>query len=137
MNKKKRNVLDELSYYILIVLLAIFVTGIAYLMMPILLIAGTYIGYALLLIIGLIFGTFVAFFIDDMDHLTHHHHAGVWMIVILGSVLSFIAIWINTPLAPRRVPDTMFGPVPNALIAGLIFSISFLIPYFIYLWKKK
>jgi len=137
MKKKKRNILDELSYYTLVVLLAIFVSGIAYLMMPILLIAGTYIGYALLFIIGLIFGTFVAFFVDDMDHLTHHHHAGVWIIVILGSILSFISIWLNTPLAPQRVNDVMFGPPPNALIAGLIFSISFLIPYLIYLWKKK
>lgn len=137
MNKKKRNILDQLTYYILIVLLAIFVVGIAYLMTPILLIAGTYIGYSLLLIIGLVFGIFVSFFVNDMDYLTHHHHAAVWLIVIFGSILSFVAIWINAPMTPERVHEPLYGPQINALVAGLFFSISFLIPYFLHLWKKK
>lgn len=129
--RKERHILDELNYYLLIFLLLIFMLGASYFIMPVLLVLPALVSYGVLIMLGLIFGLMTSYFISTMDSITHHHHAGIWFIVIAGAMISFVVMWGAMP------EDSKIGTGLQPLFVGWTFCIAFLLPYYLYLRRTS
>ncbi|PIN81785.1 hypothetical protein COV13_00130 [Candidatus Woesearchaeota archaeon CG10_big_fil_rev_8_21_14_0_10_32_9] len=129
MNPKQtrtNKLIQKTNYYVLILLLLLFVTGLAFLLTPLILLANQIIVYSLLISVGLVFGLFIGYFAKDLDHLTnHHHHAEIWMAVLIASLLNFFAIIGAVQLAAKNLNLAH----PSAVYMALAFTVSFIIPY--------
>jgi hypothetical protein len=117
------------------VLLLLFTLGLAFLLTPLLLVGNSGIAYGVVTILGLVFGLFITFFVKDMEALSKHHHAGIWIVVLLGSLISF-AIF-STASSQLAIFIGGSGEVyANSVVLGLLFSAGFFTPYFLFLVEQ-
>jgi len=124
--EKKNQLIQKTNYYVLILILLLFVTGLTFLLTPLLLLANHIIVYSLLISVGLVFGLFIGYFAKDLDHLTdHHNHAEIWMTVLIASLLNFFAIIGAVQLAAKNINLAH----PSSPYMALAFTVSFIIPY--------
>lgn len=129
------SLLDDATYYLLLLLLVFFTAGLAFLIMPLMLVGNVFVTYLTLTFLGVSFGIFVSVFIRDLERLTKHHHAGIWAIVLFGSIINFVAVYLNSLDIMTAFANREF--VSNPFLAGLLFSASFAVPYALFLVKNK
>lgn len=126
--QRKNELIQKINYYILIIILILFITGLAFLLTPLIILANPIIVYLLLISIGLVFGLFIGYFAKDIDHLEHHHHhAEIWMSITIAATLNFFAITGAVELASKNLDITS----PSSILMALAFTVSFIIPYII------
>ena len=113
----KSFVLRDTTFYILLFGLIFVSAGAAFLLIPMLLFLGWF-GYLVTAILGLSIGLLVNHFIHDLDDLTKHHHAGIWLVIILSSILNFFIIYMSVPVNVSE----------HALTASTLFAGMFLMP---------
>lgn len=111
-----RNVLQEKTYYLLVLMLSVFLAFLAYFLTPLFFIGG-HVGFFITMCIGLSIGWFIAIFMKEIDFLTKHHHASLLIVVFVSSIVFFSSIY------------TSIFHSSNSLLIGIVFFISFLIPY--------
>ncbi len=125
---KGPDLLTETTYYLLVCFLVLFTGSIAFLLTPIFLVGDLIVSSIITIIVGLSFGLFTSSFIKMLDQLTKHHHAGIWIIVSLGAILSFTAIFLYA--SSERLAEALgFVPLPNPFFVGALFALSFLLPH--------
>ncbi|MCF7866013.1 hypothetical protein K9L67_01090 [Candidatus Woesearchaeota archaeon] len=112
-----RIILGDSTFYVLLIALLLVSAACAYILIPILLFLGWF-GYFVTGILGLTLGVFINHFVQNLDDFTKHHHAGVWFVIIFGSLLNFSVIYVSVPV----------NIYSYAFSAGLLFAICFLIP---------
>lgn len=133
---KEHDIISETTYYLLVCFLVIFTLAIAILLTPLFMLGDLVVSGIITGIVGISFGAFTASFIKMLDKITHHHHAGIWIIVSLGAILSFTAIYYYT--ASERVTEILgFTPLPNPVFVGALFAASFLLPYLLMYIEEK
>ena len=109
-----RNALDQKMYYLLILLLALFMSFISFFLAPIFAITNT-VGLLVAAIIGMSMGWFISIFLREIDYLTKHHHASVLIVVAVCVSVSFSMVNLQY--------------ISNPFSAIAIFIVSFLLPY--------
>ncbi|MFT4311435.1 MAG: hypothetical protein ACMXX7_02305 [Candidatus Woesearchaeota archaeon] len=127
----KKRILGELSYFITIVALMIFIAFFAYFIGPLLLIGNQVASATITGILGFILGWFVALFMRDLDDATHHHHAALILVVIAGAAINFLSVYGYVMSSVDIITNF------NSTVIPVIFSTGFVAPYLIitYLWK--
>ena len=133
-HKNKHRKTHETMYYLLLLVLVLFIAGCAFLLLPLILVATPIVVYIITFILGGVFGVFLIYFIKDLDVLTHHHHAGIWFVVLVSSIINFLSIFIIT--AEFR-NFTGIHYLANPFLTAIIFSAGFLLPYYISLFNEK
>lgn len=122
---ESRRVWSEFLYYWLLAVLLLFAVGSAYLLAPLLVVETGFISYALTAFIASIYGAFIVVFVHDLDEITHHHHIGVFLTMIVGSLTSFLVLW-----------GGLLGQVDESFTAlglALTFGAFFFFPYLMYI----
>ncbi len=125
---KGTDLLTETTYYLLVCFLVLFTAGVAFLLTPLLLLGDIVVSAIITIIVGLAFGAFIASFIKMLDQLTKHHHAGIWIIISAGALLSFTSIYLYAS-SDRMTGVLGFAPMPNPFFIGALFAVSFLAPH--------
>jgi len=128
--------MDDATYYLLLVLLVFFTSGLAFLLLPLMLIGGSLVTYLTLVFLGVAFGIFVSVFIKDLERLTKHHHAGIWAVILFGSVINFLMVYVHSSSARETISEAGYY-VADPVFSGIIFSLGFMLPYFLLLKKIK
>jgi hypothetical protein len=108
-----KKTLQYYVYYLLVFSMSLFLAFLAYLLTPMFLLGG--ISFFITAALGLGMGWFIAVFMREIDFLTKHHHAALIIVVFVSSFVFFSLI--NSDVSS------------NSLLTGIIFSVSFLIPY--------
>ena len=131
--RKKPFLTLNANYYLLLFILIIFTAGLSFLLMPLVLIGKPLTVYSITLVTGIVFGLFITIFVMDLDELTHHHHAGIWAIMLFGSIINFVAVYLNKNIISSTLMSLSPENPASPVLAALIFAIGFFIPYNIYM----
>lgn len=131
--RKKPFLTLNANYYLLLLILIIFTAGLSFLLMPLILIGTPITVYSITLVTGIVFGLFITLFVIDLDTLTHHHHAGIWAIMIFGSVINFVAIYLNKNMISSTLLSLSPTNAASPVLAAVIFALGFFIPYNFYM----
>ena len=101
---------------------------ISVILIPFLLVMQDIYLYAVVVVLGLVFGFIFNFLITDIEHLETRHHvfAGTF-IPLIGIIDIFIMITISNDIA--RVFKLMTHS--NALYVAIVYVVSFMLPYII------
>lgn len=131
--RKKLFLSSDANYYLLLLILIIFTAGLSFLLMPLVMIGTPLTVYSITLVTGIVFGLFITIFVMDLDAMTHHYHAGIWAVMLFGSIINFVAIYLNKSI----VSDTLMSLSPtnpaSPLLAAVLFALGFFIPYNFYM----
>lgn len=137
--KRGYKILQESGFVLLILVILVMTAGIGFVVVPLLLIFDNFAAYAIAAIMGLAMGALVNRFVHDLENLTHHHHAILWMLSLMSAILNFSAVYFgivnNNPLWSSDLV-----PLEIAVWGALIFSIGFFVPLFLemlHLAKKE
>ncbi len=99
---------------------------------PLLIVFDNFRLYLIIMFIALSFGLLLTHFISDIDHFKLKHHAIISMVIPLTAIMSSMIIVNETNKL------VFLGAVNhNPVLPGIVFTISFMIPYIIYLWGLK
>lgn len=116
----------EWHFLIFLVIVLAFSLGAAFFFAPFILTVSYGYVLGLMAVIAAIYGYFTGVFVYDLDHVTHNHHAGVWVTAVVGSALGYFL------LRNRLVGSAMQGMVPggDALqLLGLFFATAYCVAY--------
>ncbi|MCC7575032.1 hypothetical protein KO361_05555 [Candidatus Woesearchaeota archaeon] len=130
MAKPKRKKIHEALYYLTVLITIIFISAMLFFISPILFFGHYFYVYIVLMTIGVTLGAFLKGFLKDLDELTHKHHAGLIIIVLIAAMLNFVSL--TTALTIHINKSIHFS-----ILSALIFTISFLIPYAYHYYKKE
>lgn len=130
MAKTHRKKLHESLYYLMLITLIIFISGLLFLISPLLFFDNILYMYLVLIIVGIALGYFIKGFLHDLDELTHKHHAGLISVVMIVSTLNFITMLLSFTLLTEKT-------IYLAILSATVFTISFLIPYIHHYFKKE
>ncbi|MCF7871985.1 hypothetical protein K9L97_03030 [Candidatus Woesearchaeota archaeon] len=108
------------TFYVLLLALLFLSAVCALVVVPILVLFNWW-GYLVLGILGVSTGFLVNNFVMGLDDFSHHHHGGVWFVMIFGSLLNFFVLYY---LLPVDVSSHSFS-------AGSLFAFCFLLPNFL------
>lgn len=122
MAKTKRKKIHEALYYVLVLVATIFISGALFLTAPLLVLGNLFLLYLILIVLGIALGAFLKGFLHDLDELTHTHHAGLTLIVLLVAFLNFLSLTTSYTVFTEKT-------LTLAIISAMTFTISFLIPY--------
>lgn len=129
MVKTKRKKIHEALYHIMVLATIIFISGTLFLLSPLFVLSSFFYTTITLIVIGIATGAFLKKMLEDLDEITHKHHAGFFLIILLSATINFFSITVS---------KTLFTDY-NFLISfqsAIIFTISFLIPYIYHYYKK-
>lgn len=128
MEHKKHKMNQEAMYYVTLFFLLLFTAGVSFMLLPLLYFAGNLLAVIITGILGLAFGLFLAFFIKELDLITHHHHAGIWAVFLLGSIINFGIIYYSRQSLSKELP--LMTNTADPLVVALVFALCFFIPSF-------
>lgn len=84
--------------------------------------------------VGMLYGYFTANFVFDLDHVTKHHHAGLWATALSGAMLG--ALVVNDQL--RSSDWWALLPAGNGLYRyALLFALSYCLAYTAWLLYRE
>lgn len=129
MAKTRRKKLHEALYYLMLIAVMIFISGALFLISPLLFFDNVLYMYLILIIIGIALGYFLKGLLHDLDELTHKHHAGLILVVLIVSTLNFIALILSFTILTEKT-------IYLAILSATVFTISFLIPYIHHYFKN-
>lgn len=121
------------NYYLLLIILIIFSAGLSFLLMPLVMVGSPLTVYSITLVTGIVFGLFITIFVMDLDKLTHHHHAGIWAVMLFGSLINFVVIYLNKSIITSPLVSLSPQNPVSPVFAALLFTLGFFIPYNIYI----
>lgn len=130
MAKTKRRKIHEALYYIMLLIVVIFISGILFLISPVLFFGNLFYLYLVLIIIGISLGYFLKDFVHELDELTHVHHTSLVLIILLSALINFISITTSFSLLTEKT-------LSLSLLSATVFTISFLIPYTLHYYNKR
>jgi len=115
--RTEKQAIEDVVYYFLILVLAIFSAATAFLVSNLLLIFPVFLAYFTIIILGLVLGFLVAHFIYDIEHFTDRHHKSIWLVVFLGSLVGFLITYANSRIS-----------LVQPIVWTLVFAGSFILP---------
>ena len=121
LKKQHHYLLDETSYWVILIIAMFSTIAIATWVIPLLVLANTVTLYLILGIIGLGFGGLYNHTLKDLEHLNKHHHILYILIVPISSTISFLTM--------VRQTNALGVATHNGLIAGIVFGLLLLAPY--------
>lgn len=133
----KKKAVNNVLYYSLLLLLIIFTSGLAFLLMPLILVGNAGTVYIISATMGIVFGLLIVFFVMSIDELTHHHHAGIWVVILFGSLINFTAVFLNESIIIDIVPELVPMHPANTFVAAGLFALGFYLPYLVYLINER
>lgn len=120
------NTLFEINFYAFLGILLLSTAGSAFLIIPLVMFLDSITSILIISLFGFILGLVMAGFVTQLEHLTKHHHAGLWFVLIAGSIMNFAAIFTAIGLNSSGLG------ILNSFHAAIIYAISFLIPYLVH-----
>lgn len=136
--KRGFKVFGQAAFFMLVLVVLLMTASIGFVVVPLLVIFNNFLAYAIAIILGLAMGSLVNRFVHDLEDLTHHHHATLWIIVLLSSILNFSAVYMGLSLNnPFWSVDVSLN---IAMSGALVFTTAFFVPLFVemlHLSKKE
>ena len=117
-----KNLLNETVFWTILFLAIATMIATTYWIIPLFIAMDNSVFYPFILIIGISFGLLYSAVIRDLDHLKVHHHLLLASAIPATTIISFALILSQANNIINH---------HNTLIAGAVFSISFLAPYLI------
>lgn len=127
--KTKRRKQHELLYYLMLVVVIIFISGMLFLLSPVIYFGNILSLYIVLITIGISLGAFLKGFMKDLDELTHTHHANTIITILVIATINFIAITTAYTIYTEK---TLY----LSILSAMVLTISFLIPYAYQYYKQ-
>lgn len=127
---KKEDIIREKNFILLIMVLMVFISFLAYFLTPLFLLENILLSYLITSTIGLSLGWFIALFIRELDVMTKHHHSSVVIVVLIGSILNFLAVHSSIITFSEK-------SLGGGLGLAFVFSACFFIPYLLLLNEEK
>lgn len=132
----KKIALEKALYWVMLLIIIVGTILGAWVVEPLLLVTTPTQGLIGVIIFGLLFGSLVTILFRDIEQLEIHHHIIVSLIIPLTAIITSI---ILVKQATRIAVALELSTTHNALLLGLAYSISAILPYIIYIvsWRKK
>lgn len=111
------NLLRDTTAYVLLLALLFMTAAIAIVMIPIIVALQGY-SYYFIAILGLVFGLLIDHYVIHLGNFEKKHHASIWLIVILGSLMNFFVLYLTIPINLGEY----------AFKAATLFAFCFLVP---------
>ena len=117
--------------FILSIVVAIIGNGIvAIVLIPFILTFSSLFLYLVLIIIGLSFGLLFEVLVRDIENLDTRHHIVTSFLIPVLAVISFIMVNNFSKIQLAQIPGE--HTIQNPWLMGIVYAISFLIPYLAY-----
>ena len=116
---------DSLYFSVFVTGLFLFSVGAAFFFAPFILTVGYGYVLGLMLAVAALYGYFTAEFVSELDGLTKHHHAGVWVTALIGCVLGafLLTYFIGSTYG-------VLSPSSSTLVLfGLFFATAYALAY--------
>ena len=120
--------IDKVYWALLLVILAAnFALSIA--LVPILMFLSGFILYAIIILVGTIFGLLFELIIRSIEHLEEHHH---FVLALLIPVIALANSYAMTKYANNLMTSVGIQNTHDLFAVAFVYSISFVLPYFIF-----
>lgn len=133
-NHKVHNKLAKAKLWILFLIITGIAIGGLFLISPFLIFLKPTGAYILIGIIGIIFGLFAGIIVKDIEDLERHHHLIISIIIPIVAIISSLFLSKQVIKSAEILQRTV---EIHPWIIAIIFSISTLIPYGIFIWLEE
>lgn len=124
----------SILYYTTLTLLFVCNLIVSVVLVPLLVMINNWSIYLIITILGLVLGILFSHLINDIEHLSSHHHIAAAVFVPLVGVLN---LFIIIPIANNVRILLNVGTINNPIAIACVYVCAFLIPYLIADIKKK
>jgi len=119
-----------------IALVIIFIGNIAFslLLLPLILTLNGMTLFFIILLLGFVFGILMSIIINDIENLERKHHLLIFFLFPIFALINFIIV-VN--IANKNIVAELTGLHQNPWIIGLIYIVSFMLPYIYLVFNEK
>lgn len=128
---KIKKSMEKSIFWILLFMIVLTNFIIGYAMLPLFIFLNSKIGLIIVVLIAVFFGAFISQIIKNVEKRLHHHI----ILLIMIPISAFINILIMTIFA-TQIANTFDIMTINPVATSIIYSVSFLIPYFVYFYNE-
>jgi hypothetical protein len=131
----KHKLIEQITYWILLILLIGGSYAGLYTSIPFLLILGTGGSIVVLAILGLLYGVLAVILINDLEHLQTHHHISLGFIIPISAIIVSLILFgqLSTVAAQAEIPVHT-----TQIIVSVVYTISSIVPLIgFHLMRKK
>ena len=134
-NKTKASLfLEKKIYWILLVIISVANFAIAVALIPILIALNGFVLYAIIIIIGVVFGLIFEIVIRSMEHLEKKHH--IFLVLLIPSI-ALVNVFFMASMSNTLSKILSLRNIQNQTIISLIYAASFVLPYIVYRFILK
>ena len=130
--RKKKDVankfIDKIYWVLLLVIIAAnFALSLA--LVPILMFLNGFILFAIIILVGTVFGLLFELIIRSIEHLDSHHH---FVLALLIPLIALANSLVMSNYSNRLMESLDIHNTHNLILVSFVYAISFVLPYFIF-----
>ena len=126
--------LEKRVYWILLVLIIAANFAISIALIPLFMVLKGMFLYFVVIVLGVVFGLLFEIVIRSIEHLEKKHHV---FLAILIPLVALANVFVVTRISNNLTSTLNLVNLQNPLIVGLIYAVSFVLPYIIYRFFLK
>ncbi|MEK6984148.1 MAG: hypothetical protein AABX33_06250 [Nanoarchaeota archaeon] len=120
--------LEKHIYWTLLILIVVANFAVSVASIPILMAMKGMLLYAVILLLGIIFGLLFELLIRSMEHLEKKHHI---FLAILIPLIALVNVFVITNISNSVIRNLNLANTHNSMIIGIVYAVSFVLPYLI------